>query len=95
MRAFSLDFGERSVEKEQAERVAEHLDIPLTFVQVGGEDVAPMLLDLVWKLDLPFGDAGDRAAVPARPGGARGGALGGLQRRGRRPALRRLDDASR
>src|SRR5262249_55016270 len=27
------------------------------FVPVRGEDIAPLLMDLVWKLDLPFGDA--------------------------------------
>jgi hypothetical protein len=57
VRAFSLDFGAKSVEKPQARIVAEHLGLPLTFVKAGGEDVAPVLLDLVWKLDLPFGDA--------------------------------------
>jgi len=57
VRAFSLDFGARSVEKPQAQTVADHLGLPLTFVPVGGEDIAPVLLDLVWKLDLPFGDA--------------------------------------
>ena len=57
VRAFSLDFGAKSVEKPQARIVAEHLGLPLTFVKAGGEDVAAVLLDLVWKLDLPFGDA--------------------------------------
>jgi asparagine synthase (glutamine-hydrolysing) len=57
VRAFSLDFGERSVEKPQAQAVADRLEIPLTFVKVGGEDIATILMDLVWKLDLPFGDA--------------------------------------
>ena len=56
VRAFSLDFGDRSVEKPQAQLVAEHLGIPLTFVPVGGADVGAILADLVWKLDLPFGD---------------------------------------
>jgi asparagine synthase (glutamine-hydrolysing) len=56
VRAFSLDFGERSVERDQARAVAEHLQIPLTFLPVGGADLAPILMDLVWKLDLPFGD---------------------------------------
>ncbi|PYO00183.1 MAG: hypothetical protein DMD91_11015 [Candidatus Rokuibacteriota bacterium] len=56
VRAFSLDFGERSVEKPQAQRVADHLEIPLAFLPVGGADVADIFLDLVWKLDLPFGD---------------------------------------
>ena len=56
VQAFSLDFGEKSVELDQARAVAKQLDMPLTTVKVAGEDVAPVLLDLVWKLDLPFGD---------------------------------------
>jgi asparagine synthase (glutamine-hydrolysing) len=54
--AFSLDFGAQGVEKAQAQLVAERLKVPLTLVPVGGADVAAVLLDLVWKLDLPFGD---------------------------------------
>lgn len=54
--AFSLDFGAQSVEREQARQVAEHLAIPLEFVKVGGEDVGAVLNELVWRLDLPFGD---------------------------------------
>ena len=57
VKAFSLDFGKHSVEKEHAKTVADTLGIPLTYVKVGGEDLAPVLMDLVWKLDLPFGDA--------------------------------------
>lgn len=57
VRAFSLDFGERSVELPQARVVAEKLGLPLTVVTVDGSDVEPILMDLVWKLDLPFGDA--------------------------------------
>jgi asparagine synthase (glutamine-hydrolysing) len=56
VQAFSLDFGASSVEKAQAERVARRLRMPLTWVRVGGEDLEPVLMDLVWKLDLPFGD---------------------------------------
>jgi len=56
VRAFSLDFGKQGVEKDQAKTVAETLGIPLTYVPVGGEDVGRVLTDLVWKLDLPFGD---------------------------------------
>ncbi len=56
VRAYSLDFGDKSVEKPQAIEVARSLDIPLTLVAVGGQDISPILLDLVWKLDLPFGD---------------------------------------
>jgi asparagine synthase (glutamine-hydrolysing) len=54
--AFSLDFGEKSVEREEAGAVATHLGIPLTWVPVAGDDVARVLLDVAWKLDLPFGD---------------------------------------
>jgi len=54
--AFSLDFGEKSLEKDQAREVADALSIPLEFVRVGGEDLLPVLADLVWRLDLPFGD---------------------------------------
>jgi len=57
VRALSLDFGEHSVEREQAELVARSLDIPLERVVVRGKDLAPILDDLVYKLDLPFGDA--------------------------------------
>ncbi len=56
VRAFSLDFGDRSVEKSQAQVVADQLRVPLQFVPVNGSDIAAILPDLVWKLDLPFGD---------------------------------------
>jgi asparagine synthase (glutamine-hydrolysing) len=56
VRAFSLDFGDRSVEKSQAQVVADQLHVPLQFVPVDGADIAAILPDLVWKLDLPFGD---------------------------------------
>lgn len=56
VRAFSLDFGSAGVEKDQASAVAEHLGIPVTFVPVDGRELVPLLTDLVWKLDLPFGD---------------------------------------
>jgi asparagine synthase (glutamine-hydrolysing) len=54
--AFSLDFGEKSVEGTNARQVAQQLQIPLTFVPVSGDDINAVLMDLVWKLDLPFGD---------------------------------------
>ncbi len=56
VQAFSLDFGERSVEKPQAQAVAEQLHVPLQFVPVSGAHIASILPDLVWKLDLPYGD---------------------------------------
>ncbi|MDB5098587.1 MAG: Asparagine synthetase [Cyanobacteria bacterium RYN_339] len=57
VRALGLDFGAASVEREEAIQVAKALEIPFELVKVGGEDLAPILFDLVWKLDLPFGDA--------------------------------------
>jgi asparagine synthase (glutamine-hydrolysing) len=56
VRAFTLDFGSYSIEKDQARRVADKLGIELTSVTVTGDDLPPLLMDLVWKLDLPFGD---------------------------------------
>ena len=57
VQAFSLDFGERSVERAQAEAVAAHLGFPFTPVKVDGGDVAGELMAIAWHLDLPFGDA--------------------------------------
>lgn len=37
--AFSLDFGERSVEKPQAVEVAKRVGAPLHFLPVGGEQI--------------------------------------------------------
>src|SRR5262249_4479739 len=57
VRAFSLDFGEHGVEREQAQEVAKVLDIPLELVPVTGAGIADVFWDVVTKLDLPFGDA--------------------------------------
>lgn len=51
--AFTLDFGEQS----EAREVARHLELPLHEVPVTGEKLAAIFPDLVWRLDLPFGDA--------------------------------------
>jgi asparagine synthase (glutamine-hydrolysing) len=56
VRAYSLDFGALSVEKPQAEAVAKSLGIPLELVQVDGSEVARVFDELIWRLDLPFGD---------------------------------------
>lgn len=56
VKAFTLDFGAHSHELEQAVTVADTLGMPLTRVPVGGGEVAPILMDLAWKLDLPHGD---------------------------------------
>jgi asparagine synthase (glutamine-hydrolysing) len=55
--AFTLDFGDDSVEREEAEQVARHLGIPVERVPVDGKALSAIFEDLVWKLDLPFGDA--------------------------------------
>jgi len=57
VQAFSLDFGAASVEREPAAAVAQHLKLPLHWVKVGASDVLSIVPDLVWQLDLPFGDA--------------------------------------
>ena len=57
VQALSLDFGAKSVEKEQAAAVARHLGLKHTFLPVDGSELAPLLPELVWKLDLPFGDS--------------------------------------
>lgn len=56
VRAFTLDFGNRSVEREQAAQVAENLGIPLTLVPAEPDAIAANLAEIAWKLDLPFGD---------------------------------------
>ena len=55
-RCFTLDFGDQSVEREEAREVARALGFPLEIVPALGEHVLPVLDELVWKLDLPFGD---------------------------------------
>lgn len=53
MEAFTLAFGENA----EARQVARHLGIPLRELEVSGEKVGEIFPDLVWRLDLPFGDA--------------------------------------
>lgn len=55
--AFSLDFGDRSAEREEAREVAGALGLRHDFVPARGEDLEALFWDLVWKLDIPFGDA--------------------------------------
>lgn len=54
--AFSLDFGDFGVERAEAELAAKALGLSLTFVDASAASVAPILGDLVWRLDLPYGD---------------------------------------
>lgn len=55
--ALSLDFGSEGVEQEQAKAIAAHIGIDLNLVTANPEELAPLLGELAWKLDLPFGDA--------------------------------------
>lgn len=57
VRALSLDFGEHSVEREQAAEVAKSLGLDFTLIRVGAIEVLQVFDDLVYRLDLPFGDA--------------------------------------
>ena len=52
----SLDFGERTVEREQAKEVAEKLGFEQTWVEVTSTRIAEVFDDVVHRLDLPFGD---------------------------------------
>ena len=54
--ALTLDFGDNSVEREEAQQVATHLGFPIERVRVDGPGLLKIFDDLVWKLDLPFGD---------------------------------------
>lgn len=57
VRAYTLDFGKNSFpEWEYAEKVAQHLDIPLVKISVTPKLIKNALLDTVKALDLPFGD---------------------------------------
>lgn len=56
-RAFSLDFGPASVEREHAEAVAAALGVPHEWVPADGARVGDLLDPLVRALELPFGDA--------------------------------------
>ncbi|MGD1806542.1 asparagine synthetase B family protein [Dapis sp. BLCC M126] len=57
IRAYTLDFGEKYFpEWQYAEKVAQHLDIPLVKVSVTGKQIKKALLATVKALDLPFGD---------------------------------------
>jgi asparagine synthase (glutamine-hydrolysing) len=53
---FSLDFGDKAVERDQAEQVARTLELPQTWVPVTGARIASVFGDVVHRLDLPFGD---------------------------------------
>ena len=56
VRVFSLDFGSRSVERDEAKAVAERCGFEQTWVDVTGERIASVFDDVVHRLDLPFGD---------------------------------------
>lgn len=54
--AFTLDFGAASVEREEATAVARHLGLPLTVVPVDPVELARHLDEILWRLDMPYGD---------------------------------------
>lgn len=57
VRAYTLDFGKKFFpEWQYAEKVAQHLNIPLVKVSVTGKQIKKALLATVKALDLPFGD---------------------------------------
>lgn len=55
--AFSADFGAASVERDEARAAAQALGLRHEVLPVDGAAIEPVFWDLVWKLDLPFGDA--------------------------------------
>lgn len=55
--AFTLDFGDASVEREEAQQTARHVELPLVVVPARPEALLEHLDTLVWHLDMPFGDA--------------------------------------
>lgn len=57
VRSFHLDFGEAGVDRESAEEVISHLQLPVTRVPVTAAAIAARVESLAWALDLPFGDA--------------------------------------
>ncbi|MEO7330673.1 MAG: asparagine synthase-related protein [Minicystis sp.] len=56
VQAFSLDFGEQSVENQEADEVAAELGLEQTWVNVDSARIANVLDKVVDRLDLPFGD---------------------------------------
>ncbi len=57
VRAYTLDFGKNFFpEWQYAEKVAQHLDIPLVKVSITPKQIKKNLLATVKALDLPFGD---------------------------------------
>jgi asparagine synthase (glutamine-hydrolysing) len=57
VRAYTLDFGSQGVsESPYADRVAQHLGIPLTKVAATPKHIAEALAETIEALDLPYGD---------------------------------------
>ncbi len=57
VRAYTLDFGKKFFpEWQYAEKIAQHLDIPLVKVSITPKQIKKALLATVKALDLPFGD---------------------------------------
>ena len=56
VRAYSLDFGDRSSEYPYAEQVANYLKIPLIKVDATPQRIRAAIIPTIRALDLPFGD---------------------------------------
>lgn len=55
--AFTLDFGQASVEREEARETAEFLKLEQVLVPADPALVREQLEQIVWHLDMPYGDA--------------------------------------
>lgn len=54
--ALSLDFGEHSVERDEAELAARALGLDMIFIEATADAVGPILPELAWWMDVPLGD---------------------------------------
>ena len=57
VQALSLDFGRYRVERNEARVVANHLELPLRFVKCRTGILRSILFEIVWHLDMLYGDA--------------------------------------
>lgn len=57
LEVFHLGLGPDSVDRESADQVARHLGLTLREVPIDAQQLSHILEDMVYKLDLPFGDA--------------------------------------
>ena len=89
--ALSLDFGRYSVEMNEARVVANHLELPLRFVKCRTGILRSILFEIVWHLDMPYGDAVTGPLFLLGRGSKEAWIENGIQRRGRRSVFRWLE----